>query len=257
MKHICQYCNKEFSRKSNLTNHVNNTQYCINKRYVIHIQEQDVKIENMSHQHDIYKQNIQENHSIIIDKISSTYEEKLQQQKEEYENKIERLQDRIQELASRAIDHSSTTINKTSNRTNNYVNMPRFSKLTPEFVQQQVDEHYDQSYFVKGQKGVAQFAFNRLLKDDEGNLYLECTDPSRQVYRFKDDDGNIARDIKAKKLTAIMVDPIKGKTYEILGQIEMDDPSYKDRASDIAYQIRMIERDNTDMCKELSVLTSE
>ena len=88
---------------------------------------------------------------------------------------------------------------------------------------------------------------------------MECSDPSRQVYRFKDEEGNIIRDLRATYLTSIIAEPISVKTEEILDRIEEDDPLYPmETARKIAYEIYQLKRcNNEEMCKELKILLAK
>jgi hypothetical protein len=81
-------------------------------------------------------------------------------------------------------------------------------------VKQLIEKKYDKKYLFQGQKGVAQFAVDYILKDDTGQLKYICTDPSRQIFKYKDPEGYIKKDIEAKKLTGFLVDSgIKEKTH--------------------------------------------
>jgi len=59
---------------------------------------------------------------------------------------------------------------------------------------------------IQGQKGVAKFAYDTMLKDEEGKLKYICTDPSRQIFQYKNEEGEIQKDVKAKKLTKALLD---------------------------------------------------
>jgi hypothetical protein len=53
---------------------------------------------------------------------------------------------------------------------------------------------------------VAQFAYNNLLKDEEGNMNYICSDPSRHIFKFHNSEGNIEKDVKAIKLTNMLIE---------------------------------------------------
>jgi hypothetical protein len=169
---------------------------------------------------------------------------------------VSELQDKLEHLAERAIDAAKPTQNQTIN--NNYIHLEPLI-LAPDFVNEQVQKHFDRSYFYLGQKGVARFAADKLLKDRNGGFLIECSDPSRQVYRFKDENGEIIRDLQAKHLTSIIAEPISLKTEEILDRIEDTDPLYpREMAHKIAYEIYQLKRDNNEnMCRELRILLAK
>ena len=80
-------------------------------------------------------------------------------------------------------------------------------------IKEIIENNYNMDYMLDGQKGFAKFAVENLLKDEDGNLKYVCTDPSRQIFKYKDTLGDIQRDVEAKKLTNYLVDGgIKEKT---------------------------------------------
>ena len=65
-----------------------------------------------------------------------------------------------------------------------------------------------------------------MLKDDDGNYNYTCTDPSRQIFKFKNFKGEIEKDVEAKKLTNYLVEGgIKDKALDVSltwGKIDPD-----------------------------------
>jgi hypothetical protein len=85
---------------------------------------------------------------------------------------------------------------------------------------------------------------------------MECSDPSRNVFRIKDNDGNVIRDLKAAQLTSIIAEPVKLKSDQILREIDEDCPWMSNRGHEIAIELRSLQNENSVMCKELAVLTT-
>ena len=69
--------------------------------------------------------------------------------------------------------------------------------------------------FLQGQVGVAKFAVNNLLRDDNGKLMYVCTNPSRHLFQFKSPHGVIEKDPKAVKLTEAISEEIRKKSSQI------------------------------------------
>jgi hypothetical protein len=186
--------------------------------------------------------------------------QQMSRQKDEYEARIEKLHDRLEsrleKITTHAIDMAKPTQHNTIN--NNYIHLKPLS-LPTDYVHQQVQDYFTNKYFYQGQRGVAKFAVERLLKDRDGGFLMECSDPSRQVYRFKDEDGNIVRDLRATYLTSIIAEPISIKTEEILDHLEESDPLYPmETARQIAYEIYQLKRSSNDeMCRELKILLAK
>ena len=83
-------------------------------------------------------------------------------------------------------------------------------------VKKIIYDKYDINYFLYGQKGIARFAAENLLKDDDGNYTYNCTDPSRNIFKYKNTKGEIEKDVEAKKLTNYLVNGgIKDKAIDV------------------------------------------
>jgi hypothetical protein len=80
--YICHYCNKHFSNKSNLTNHINKAKYCLSERNQI-MNKFNCKgcSKNFTS-----KQSLQTHNKNCIEIKLLNIEEKLKEQKEFYEN---------------------------------------------------------------------------------------------------------------------------------------------------------------------------
>jgi hypothetical protein len=186
----------------------------------------------------------------------SNYEIQLKE-KDSYILKLEvqnkELQDQIASLASDAIKQAKPNIT-TNNTKMTYINM-----LTPlpaqEHINQLIQEGFNRKYFVRGQIGLAEFINDSLVKDNENSMYyLICSDTARQVFRFRDRNGNVIKDPCMKQFTNMIVEPVKLKAEEHLQKIEDVDPLYIDRAREIAREFYKLNNDNTELSKVLSSL---
>jgi hypothetical protein len=95
-----------------------------------------------------------------------------------------------------------------------------------------------------------------LLRDDSGNLTYRCTDPSRQIYRYRSLDGEMVKDVKAKKLTSSLLDKLTTKSSDITNE------EIRDGNEDKVFlygnnfmEIKRLEDDNKDFILELASLT--
>ncbi len=131
-----------------------------------------------------------------------------------------------------------------------------------EQVKKLIEEKYDKNYLFQGQKGVAQFAVDYILKDDYGKLKYVCTDPSRQIFKYKDSEGYIKKDVEAKKLTGFLVNSgIQEKTHDVAvdfwtdenGDVNGEKCSY---LLEPAQSVKTIVQDNTVFKKELVNITT-
>ena len=172
----------------------------------------------------------------------------------ETQNKIY-LQDRelVQKLA---LQPKNTTTNNNDNRINNNF----FDD--PERIKRMINEKLNEDYVCDGQKGVAQFAYDALLKDEDGNKNYICSDPSRQIFKFKNSEGNVEKDFKAIKLTNMLIDAgISSKSYEVAQTLWTNEDGGIDANKFEQYgpshlEITELNMDNSVFRNKLAILTS-
>ena len=99
-----------------------------------------------------------------------------------------------------SITNSTNSTNSTNNTTNNLLMMTPL-EMKPETFADKIKEKFTLQYMLDGQKGVAKFAVDVLLRDKDGKLNYVCTDPSRLTFRYNTESDGIKRDIHAKQLT--------------------------------------------------------
>jgi hypothetical protein len=198
---------------------------------------------------------------------------------EEKDNLLKEKDDIIEEMKNRILkletendiyknDHdfvknlAAQPKNTTNTNNNNKIRVMNNFFDNPEKVKQLVDEKLTQDHICDGQKGVAQFATNFLLKDEEGNINYFCTDPSRSIFKFQNADGETEKDIKAMKLTNMLIDAgIKQKTGVIApllwtkkdGTIDVDKFQLFGPSTT---EIILLQSDNSVFRNELACLTS-
>jgi hypothetical protein len=254
MSLTCQYCNKTLSSKSTLYHHQKKAKYCLR---IQNIQTDLFKCEacmktftsRQSEQYhkerciDYYNRN---GHNECNLKIKM-----LEQQVKSLNVSNKELQDQLASLASEAIRSAKPNITK--NTTTTYINM-----LVPlparEQLSQLIQNGFERKYFVRGQIGLAEFINDSLVQDNENMYYLVCSDTARQVFRFKDQFGNVIKDPCMKQFTNMIAEPVKLKTEEHLRKIEDVDPLYIDRAREIAREFYKLHNDNTELSKAMSAL---
>jgi hypothetical protein len=125
-----------------------------------------------------------------------------------------------------------------------------------------INDKYNLDVISEGQKGVAKFATNFLLKDSDGNLNYVCTDPSRKIFKYKNHDGELEKDINAQRLTNILSD---NGIFNTTTQITKDHWTNDDGSIDDdkfsklfskTLEINSLKEDNTIFKNELIAQTS-
>jgi hypothetical protein len=125
-----------------------------------------------------------------------------------------------------------------------------------------IDNKYNADVIAGGQKAVAKFATNYLLTDSDGNLNYVCTDVSRKIFKFKNDLGELEKDVNAKKLTNILSENgLFEKTSNISQQFWTNEDGSIDQDKFLsiiekASEIKNIKEDNTIFKNELANMTS-
>ena len=273
----CKFCNKNFTTISNLNYHMKNNKKCLESHEV-------QKNDNILKPCDFCKKNFSNKSLKVHLRICKIKKEKeindiinekddLLNEKDDLLNEkdaiIEEMKNRILELETEnkiyKNDHdfvkNMAAQPKTTNNNNKIRIMNNFFD-NPEKVKQLVDEKLTQDHICDGQKGVAQFAYDTLLKDDDGNINYFCTDPSRSIFKFQNSEGELEKDIKAIKLTNMLFDAgIKYKTGTIAPTLwtKKDGTVDSDKFqifSPSTNEIILMQSDNSVFRNELACLTS-
>jgi hypothetical protein len=151
--------------------------------------------------------------------------------------------------------NTNTTNNNDNRINNNFFN-------DPERIKQMINEKLNEDYVCDGQKGVAQFAYDSLLKDEDGNKNYICSDPSRHIFKFKNSEGEIEKDVKAVKLTNMLIDAgISSKSCEVAQSLWTKEDGGIDSNKFQQYgpsylEISSMNLDNSVFRNKLAVLTS-
>jgi len=211
----CEYCEKSFSTKSNLINHKKTAKYCLNKQQKNIIKEYKCccqkifntkiiferhnnickiyKEENTKFQNNIYLQKLENENKIYLEQL------------EKKDKHIKELEDKLANIALAGVTKSTTINNNNINNNNKILNISSLN-INKESVHNVLENSFTHDTIIDGQKSLAKFVVDNLLKDNSGNLTYICTDPSRQIFKFKDTLGEVQKDVKANKLTNILLE---------------------------------------------------
>lgn len=310
----CEYCKKELKSLSTLNTHIKKSKKCMETRNIVLILEfkcdgcnynSSKKSNLIRHQEKCleYKNKIiEDNNKIIENKIKLLYENKITELKNiiiekdktisEKNNIIKQKDKTIKELFEKSLERTTNTTN-TINTTNSNnttiennikINMLPYETLTDKDIKYAFVNEFGEEFFLQGQKGLAQFVSERLLKviDKDGNhkKLMACTDSSRKIFKTLDKNGEVSKDVEAKKLTERIYEPVKvrsdlitkeiGDKYFYLventsDELENDDDEKVDlniasekltKALDSKTEIYKLIKDNTEFSKELSKILS-
>jgi sugar-specific transcriptional regulator TrmB len=248
----CDFCKKSFSNKT-LKVHLKS---CKNKI----IKEKDDIIEEMKKEKDDIIEEMKKEKDDIIEEKDNILKEK-DDIIEEMKNRILKLETE-NDIYKNDHDFVKNLASQPKTTTNNKIRVMNNFFDNPEKVKQLVNDKLTQNHICDGQKGVAQFAINFLLKDDEGNVNYFCTDPSRSIFKFQNSDGETEKDIKAMKLTNMLIDAgLKHKTGTIAPTLwtKKDGTVDADKFqifSPSTNEIILMQTDNSVFRNELACMTS-
>jgi len=253
-KFKCEYCEKVLSNKQNLLYHIN----CCYKKKDKELNELKERSEKeLNELKERSDRELIEKDKIIVK--ANTQIENYKDQEENYKEQIKCLQDKLDRIANKAIDRPTTSVSNTTNNNLNITTSMDFDNY--ETLKDAIDTKLNANHIVDGQRGLAQFLVDAILKDSEGNLKYKCTDPSRSIFRFLNSKGEIHKDVDAKKLISYLVNGgIKGKSIEIANNWYRDEDGVIDMMKyDIMNEpqqhILKIEDDSSSFRRELASMT--
>ena len=200
----CEFCNKEFKTRKSKNTHISMSckmyQEHLENKQKNRIDEQDKIIEDHKNEIQDHKNEIQEQ-KIEIQNLLSKIED-LQKQNED-------LQNNMKEIAIKSVSTPKIINNK-------YTFLSTFN-LTKDEIKNTIQRNFTENHFLNGQEGVAEFTYNNLLIDkDNKKLKYYCNDPSRKVFTYIDDSGNVVKDIKSKNLTKMIACDVIDKSKSIM-----------------------------------------
>jgi hypothetical protein len=289
----CTFCNKHFSTKGSLTTHQKTAKYCLglqskdNEEYKCNYCHKSFTLQHVLNDHhktckdkqtheiiNVYQQKIDEKEALIEamrqeyqqkikekDALIDSYQQKLEEREsviEKYEAKLEKFENVV---IATALDSRPTTItyNNNSNNSNNTntTNTTNTLNLSKEYIEPILRSKLTFNDAIKGQKGLANVVFNSLLKGDDGQLLYKCKDSSRQNFEYTDEQGDVKKDVHAKKLIQALIDSKVEKIAGDVGEEAWENDTEKfDAFNEKVSEIVRFGRDSSAFRSELTALTS-
>ena len=261
---ICSFCNTELKTKASLSTHQKKAKYCLElqtkdtvsiKRdiYTCEACEKEISLTNASkhrktckHLHTL--QNVREENAklkIELDKLKIENEIKARELAI-YKDLASKTQNCVEEIAKQP---------RISNTTKNKIILTPLD-LSEGRLKSIVDTNFTRNHLLEGQKGVARFTFDHVLKDEQGKLTYVCTDASRHSYKYITEDGDEVKDIKSKKLTSALYPSVIDRSRVLVNEGINDQPSNFPLFTDSFIDIKEMGSDNSDFRAELASMTS-
>jgi hypothetical protein len=177
----------------------------------IYIKQISLEIESKNKKIDKYKNEIrvssERNLELEIELELTKKELEIQiREKEIQRREIEKLDIHVERLENKITDLASQAVNKPtiSNTTHNNFNLIPLDIGHRNNIKDNkvnlVENHYNLEYQINGQKGLAKLLSDSgVLKPKGDNIYV-CSDSSRGIFKYKNENGIEIRDIQAKDL---------------------------------------------------------
>ena len=252
----CEYCEKILSTKQSIIHHL-----------IVCDKKKDKEIELLKEKLESNDNELKEKDKLVIKlKIyNENYQKQYKKQEEQIEkqeDQIKELQDKLENLASKAIDRPTSIVsNTTTNNSLNIATCMDFDNI--DHIKNLIDNYLSINHLVDGQKGIANFVKETMLLDDNGIPKYICTDPSRHIFKYKDTNGEIKKDVEAKKLTGSVIKGGLRRRTAIIGNewVESEENSNDylhklELMMEFQENIHKLGDNNTNFRKELAALTT-
>ena len=252
----CEYCEKILSTKQSIIHHL-----------IVCDKKKDKEIELLKEKLESKDKELKEKDKLVIKlKIyNENYQKQYKKQEEQIEkqeDQIKELQDKLENLASKAIDRPTSIVsNTTTNNSLNIATCMDFDNI--DHIKNLIDNYLSINHLVDGQKGIANFVKETMLLDDNGIPKYICTDPSRHIFKYKDTNGEIKKDVEAKKLTGSVIKGGLRRRTAIIGNewVESEENSNDylhklELMMEFQENIHKLGDNNTNFRKELAALTT-
>ena len=255
MSIVCEFCEKEFINKYTLSKHQNTTKKCIDiQNKLLNIKVEKIKIINdckycnkvfTSKQSLIVHLNICNDKKLqdkILEKdkeIEMLKKEKdreiemLKMQNENYREQIKDLQNKLDRIANKAVD-KPTTFTTTNNTINNKFELNTFPSQKE--IDRKIESQFNDKYILDGMKGIAQFVYDHIVKLEDGSMAYACFDTSRQIFKYKDENGNEIKDPKAVRLRKMIKPGLLRQSQTLLDYFN-DECNYLEKRKDKGHDI--------------------
>ena len=190
-KFKCIYCHKNFTSKNTLQLHAKG---CIDLNVTMQTKDKD----------------------IIIAKQQSVIEQ-LKKQEDAHKEQLQKRDDQISELQKIIERMGTTAISKPSSTTTNNTKILLMAPLdlSQERINNIVSNKLNDNHIVDGIAGIAKFVKDEIITSGDGELLYNCVDSSRQMFKYKNEKGELIKDKNANKLIGAIQPVLKEKTNDM------------------------------------------
>jgi hypothetical protein len=162
----------------------------------------------------------------------------------------------IQTLAREGSNKVTTTHNTVNNTIRNQLSSTyTVDGLEPKQLEDTMRQYYTENDFFGGQKRLAGFCVDHVIKTPDNKMMVCCTDMARKKFKILDVQGNLKEDIEARLLCKKLTVPVKMITKEIYDtvieriekerdRLSSDDRSRREKLLDDSMRAQQVYMDN-------------
>lgn len=229
----CTYCEKVFATKYTLQKHLSSNRVCSVAR---ESQEHDQQVASIwvteMEKKDQQIQELIQKYENEIRELRNAYETKIAIQQHTLQNKEQQIED-LKLIVDKAIAKTGNVTNIKNSQVNvmNVLSEKYEGRTDHDFILEVARKKFE-PYFWDGQKGLANFCVDHIIRTKDGKMILCCTDPTRKRFKYLDAEGELREDIEARLFTEKMSIPISIVCEEVYEKIrtEIDDTMKRDMA---------------------------
>jgi hypothetical protein len=247
----CVFCNKTLKSKQGLERHNN---ICTQKEHIKSIQKKfevdsqeklenqrkyyEEKIKEQEKEHQIHLQKQEEQHETTIHMLNQKIKEqkeqieKLEFQNIEYHNQIFEIAKKPQQVTNnnniQTTNSQTTTNNRILNITNHLIPIE-----TDEEIRKMIDNQYTRDIFLGGSESLKDMTVSILKDQETGKYRTVCSDASRSVFYYLDNENKLVKDIGMKNIHKKFQKPLFAATSLHYKEIDQEGSIDDDKLCEI------------------------
>jgi hypothetical protein len=172
------------------------------------------------------------------------YENQLRNVREQYDNEIESLKEQLSEFKTQLFDIAKqpkqqqqiTNHNNNSQTTNNrilHITNHLIPIQTDEEIRKMIDNQYTRDIFLGGSESLKDMTVSILKDQETGKYRTVCSDTSRSVFYYLDNENKLVKDIGMKNIHKKIQKPLFAATSLHYREIDQEGSIDDDKLCEI------------------------
>jgi uncharacterized protein YlzI (FlbEa/FlbD family) len=208
------------------------------KEHQIHLQKQEERYESKNHMLNQKIEEQQKQHETTIHMLNQKIKEqkeqieKLEFQNIEYHNQIFEIAKKPQQVTNnnniQTTNSQTTTNNRILHITNHLIPIE-----TDEEIRKMIDNQYTRDIFLGGSESLKDMTVSILKDQETGKYRTVCSDASRSVFYYLDNENNLIKDIGLKNIHKKFQKPLFAATSLHYKEIDQEGSIDDDKLCEI------------------------